>query len=904
MKLHTVLMLVGPSNCGKTHFCQNFLIPRLRQLTNGEANVQCLSTDQIRRQLLGQEVSKHTAGASGRQVMLEASGPAFDVLHHTLNAVTSFPIKAEFVVVDSTGLSEEFRKRISDTCRENAYHLDLVLFQFKEKDYYSLPGGKSSTTRRQIPKMREFVSGPRSKDLEVNNKWFVKRPGEHPNMSQVSDWDLYASTRLDPECRYLIIGDVHGCLKELTDLIITAGFAVEGGIVRSSRSKERIILIGDVIDKGPQVRETIEFIHSNLRHPDNLIRLVMGNHENTVYKLLHGITRTTQYETGMLDRYFSTYHLLKDDAELAAKFDHVHDSARPFLHYRSPDDQSRSFFVSHSPCHLRHLGKTDSRSLRSQMYFNIDRNRDTMEQFVSLISGSGDQRNFPLHVFGHVTFPNPYVGFRDGNCRVGIDTGCVESGYLSAVRLGKGVYKPEILRVKSRNFVETPDAGVATAAHAVASGDAENPAYRCNPVVDGCNPVVDRWNALGYLERKRICGMVKNGVNFISGTVSPADKSSKEGVGSLESLQEGLNYYQKRGINRLVLQYKYMGSRCNVYLDCLDPDRSYSISRNGYRVRQVPHERMSASIYRPLHSRLEGFILANDAKMMIIDGELMPWNALGEDLISSQFKVIDRCLQDELDALHSSGFQLQLLRARQRMSDLNFPQRVATTAHKTLREELGDTEFTTMSNLHKCDPIDLDEDRKFWENYHRQILIYGQPGELHFKPFNLLKIVTPDKEIIPFIPNPDLYLDQVQIFELLSGSDKERCVIDLMDPDSREQSEAFFGRLLSEQMEGLVIKPVDYDGKTEGVAPFLKVRNESYLSIIYGYDYHKESNYHKLIRQKSIMQKLRKSISEFQLGLKLLRIPYRDLNMENSDLIGTLMEMTVEDSKCDIDPRL
>ncbi len=52
------------------------------------------------------------------------------------------------------------------------------------------------------------------------------------------------------------------------------------------------------------------------------------------------------------------------------------------------------------------------------------------------------------------------------------------------------------------------------------------------------------------------------GTKFISGTMPPAPSTATE----LEPLESALEYFRKRGVEKVVLQPKYMGSRCQLYL--------------------------------------------------------------------------------------------------------------------------------------------------------------------------------------------------------------------------------------------------------------------------------------------------------------------------------------------------
>lgn len=64
--------------------------------------------------------------------------------------------------------------------------------------------------------------------------------------------------------RTIIIGDVHGCLDELADLLIRVGFYPE---------KDRVIIAGDLVDRGPDSVGVVQFCEGLG------IEAVMGNHE-------------------------------------------------------------------------------------------------------------------------------------------------------------------------------------------------------------------------------------------------------------------------------------------------------------------------------------------------------------------------------------------------------------------------------------------------------------------------------------------------------------------------------------------------------------------------------------------------------------------------------------------------
>ncbi len=114
-QVHTIYLTVGPTNCGKTTLIKNYLIPQLKSTS---LNIQYISSDNIRRELLGHNYDKYNPQ------MLEVSVQTFDILYQKIKLVTNYPINAEFVFVDTTGLTEKFRDRIREIAIENHYHIE------------------------------------------------------------------------------------------------------------------------------------------------------------------------------------------------------------------------------------------------------------------------------------------------------------------------------------------------------------------------------------------------------------------------------------------------------------------------------------------------------------------------------------------------------------------------------------------------------------------------------------------------------------------------------------------------------------------------------------------------------------------------------------------------------------
>lgn len=576
-KLHTIFMMIGSTECGKTTFANEVLIPGLRfedAATGVKANVQYISSDSIRQEVLGFDYDKYD------QVMLEASEQAFHLLFTKLKMVTSFPINAEFVVLDTTGLAEDFRAKVREIARENNYNLEVILFDYRNReDYYASERSKKLITNH-INRLKKDVLGSLSREgyskiHKVRYKDFYSVADGKANLDYtvvIEDINEYLSMTLPQEQKYIIVGDVHECIDDLKGLLLSYGYQIEAGrLVATDRVQDtKIILVGDWIDKGKQTQETVEFLYQN----QDQFLFVLGNHENFVYKFIKGEVKGVDQE--LLDTYFDSTQVLMNDAQLLEKFNHLVSISKPF--YKSVSSRGPSFYITHAPCRNKYIGKLDTNSVRHQRNFRINREASLEEQLAFLEQEA--VKNHPYHVFGHIAAKN---AFRIKN-KIHIDTGSVQGNVLTSVSI---TFKPFMKSHKSGQVVLTEELKTLfQQERKVSMQDLDEEEIR----------------------RLRYCS--RNKVNFISGTMSPADKDGA--AHELESLKCGLDYFAERGIKHVVLQPKYMGSRCNIYLH-KELEQCFAVSRNGYKINQVD----LAEIYGTLLKKFSGYMEQNHIAMLI-----------------------------------------------------------------------------------------------------------------------------------------------------------------------------------------------------------------------------------------------------------------------------------------------
>ncbi|TDR51585.1 metallophosphoesterase [Paenilisteria rocourtiae] len=844
-QLHTIFMLVGPTECGKSSFAKEILIPQLQfsePNKNFHANVQYLPSDVIRQEMLGNDYDKYA------QIMLEASDQTFELLFKKLDLVTKFPINAEFVILDTTGLTADFREKVRETAKENNYNVEVILFDYRNRnDYYTSERSKKLISNHVTRLKKEIL--PNLAREQYHHIHRIRAKDFTNYEIEVTNRALFLETLLPTNEAYTMIGDVHECVSELKALLLKLGCQIEDNKI--SYSPHKMILVGDWIDKGKNTREITEFLYENQQH----FLFVLGNHENFVHKYILGEIKGANQE--IVDNYFDSIPDLVADPKLFRKFEQLFHLAQPFYHYIG--HETASFYVTHSPCQNKYIGKLDGNSMRHQRNFHLDRTRPVQEQLTFLENEAVN--NYPYHIFGHVAAKQ---AFRVKN-KLHLDTGCAHGNELTAVTLK--YRKPIFKSIQSANQQ--------------LNGELPTLFKRKQKV---------QISDLDTESSRRLHHIAENKINFISGTMSPAPKDLV--TNNLESLEKGLEYFAKKGLSHVVLQPKYMGSRCNIYLH-KNTRLSFAVSRNGYKITHID----LSPIYQSLKQRFSEYMAQNKIQMLILDGELLPWQALGKELIEKQFQPIQTALETELNFLQAHNFDENLAQLITEYNATDFENDQTRLSKKQLTEKYSSRIYQNYKPLHQIKQThkNVAQHKEALDIYKQQLGIYAVESALDYKAFSLLKIIYQDgTEQIPAWTASDMY-------SFLN--DDAFVLLDLTQSDYLNIAEQYFATMTTtNKMEGIVIKP---EQLSPDIAPYMKVRNMDYLSIIYGYDFQFPHKFNKLIKQKSINKKLKTSINEWFLGSKLLTTRWTDISPTNNQFNETAANLLFEvEKERDIDPRL
>ena len=223
--------------------------------------------------------------------------------------------------------------------------------------------------------------------------------------------------------RTLVIGDIHGCLKELVALLQEASYRP---------GHDRAVFVGDLVDRGPASVETVAFVRRLCE--DENVHVVRGNHEDRYVRywlrLNRKRTASKLYALRLPRERFEILRALRDD-----DLDWFQTLPDYFV--------GEGFLVVHAGvCSRRHrsLADLDNPEYRYRLLNlrNVDgqgymRTRNSVASTDRHWSETYDGR-FGLVLYGH----DRSGSVRRADHSLGIDTGCCFGGRLTAAVLVGG----------------------------------------------------------------------------------------------------------------------------------------------------------------------------------------------------------------------------------------------------------------------------------------------------------------------------------------------------------------------------------------------------------------------------------------------------------------------------------
>ncbi len=387
--------------------------------------------------------------------------------------------------------------------------------------------------------------------------------------------------------------------------------------------------------------------------------------------------------------------------------------------------------------------------------------------------------------------------------------------------------------------------------------------------------------------KNRIDWFCENKVNAFSPTISPAPKSIERN--EIESIYEGIRHFYEKEVKEIVVERKYMGSYCDIYLK-KNLEESYFVSRNGFKINHIDLEAAIAACHN-LHTRFDWTNLS----LVVIQSELMPWSALGKGLIENEFVGYLNVHRNHYEHLAGSNLYEKIVKVKESDAYKQFMEDRKLMNGKELLEKYPHHVVRQYESLSNFKMLDLEVYKESIDIYTTQINHFGQQGEIYFKPFNILKKVFDDGS--EDILNDNLSYQTLNDDPFLHLSIESEEDFDL----SVSQVYDWFSTLTENNEEGIVIKP--RQAFIKGMPPAFKVRNNQYLTMIYGVDFHEQYDYY--LNKRNIGRKLECSINDWMLNWEILKVPYNEIDKENYFLKNLVFDRIMgEKAESNLDTRL
>jgi predicted kinase/diadenosine tetraphosphatase ApaH/serine/threonine PP2A family protein phosphatase len=399
----SLVVMVGAAGSGKTTFCQRHFQP-----------THIVSSDACRAMIAGDE------GDQG------CTHDAFELAHRIAGERLG---RGLLTVFDATSVEAEARRSLLGLAARHhlpavAVVLDVPLQACVERDR-ARPDRQTgrAVIARQDRLLRTGIGLDGLKDEGFAAVHRLRGPAADADGVRVRLVPLPCDLSIE-RGPFDLIGDVHGCARELALLLRRLGYAR-----RSSRQAfhhpqgRRAVLVGDLVDRGPQVVEAARIAMRMMAAGTALC--VPGNHDVSLARALEGRGGAG---TPTLGRRKSLEQVKALPAaarrRFVAEFRAFVDSLPPHLVL----DGGR-LAVAHAGLKSGHIGRDSEEARRFALLGEITGEVDRYGLPVR-VKWAEAYRGRALVVYGHTSVARPeWV-----NNTVNIDTGCVYGGRLTSLR--------------------------------------------------------------------------------------------------------------------------------------------------------------------------------------------------------------------------------------------------------------------------------------------------------------------------------------------------------------------------------------------------------------------------------------------------------------------------------------
>jgi protein phosphatase len=762
---------------------------------------------------------------------------AFDALYYMLEKRLA---RGRLTVVDATNVRAEDRKRLVEHARK--YHCFAVAIVMNTPERTCQERNRTRADRAFGPhvvrnQINDLKRGLRGLEREGFRYVHILDGSEEIEIRRVPLWN----NKKSEGGPFDIFGDLHGCADELRSLLTQTGWERYtladqdepwGDECWRHPSGRRAIFLGDLVDRGPHVLDTLRIVRNMLTAGTAFC--VAGNHDVKFLRWLRG--KQVQIKHG-LEQSIAEVELLPGEAR---------SRVASFL-----DGLMSHYVLDGGKLVVAHAG------LREEMH---GRGSGAVREFCLYGETTGETDEFGLPVrynwaseyrgkatvvYGHTPIPEAEWL----NNTVNIDTGAVFGGGLTVLRYPERefVTVPAVREYSTPIRPLVPAASGARSSQQVLDDVLDLEDVTGKRIVETRlhrNITIREENSIAALEVMSRFATDPHWIIYLPPTMSPSETSSRAEY--LEYPTEALEYFRKNGVQKVVCEEKHMGSRAVVVV-C----RNAEAARQRFGVTDgrvgVCYTRTGRAFFpEPLDeaefvARVQeavskaGFWDEFGSDWFCLDCELMPWSAKARELIQRQYAAVGAAGVASLEAV------LKVVQ--------NSP--AAAGMAQTYSER-------------------LDRVRKYREAYRRYCWPVTSLADYRLAPFHLLAsegTVHTDKT----------NRWHMETLHRLAACDAAFMLatpfleIDLTDDAAVKQASEWWEALTGKGGEGMVVKTLDFiaRGPKGLVQPAMKCRGREYLRIIYGPEYTADDQLPRL-RSRGLSGKRSLAAREFALGIEAL----------------------------------
>ncbi len=616
----SLVLLVGPSGSGKSSFGRKHFLP-----------TEVISSDFCRGLVSDNENDQ------------SATGDAFDLLGAIVRKRLA---RGKLTVIDATNVQPEARKTLIELAREYHVFAVAIVFDLPERlcqdRNVSRPDRQFGphVVRNQLQQLRKSLRGLEREGIRYVFKLSSVEEVDAATIERQPLWN----NRKSEHGPFDIVGDVHGCLDELLELLRALGYSVEmqdGQYAAQPPEGRKLIFVGDLVDRGPQTPEVLRLVSSLVQSGHAFC--VPGNHDVKLVKALRG--RDVKLTHGLAD---SMRQLEKESPEFRQEMAKFLDGL--ISHYVFDDGK---LVVAHAGLKESMQGR-GSGAVREFALFGETTGETDEFGLPVRYNWAADYRGKALVVYGHTPQPEPLWL----NNTVNIDTGCVFGGSLTALRYPE----KEIVSIRAHaTYYESkrpflPDEEKAPAAERSiqqASDDVLDIADVIGKrLVDTAllpRITVREENAIAALEVMSRFAVDPKWLIYLPPTMSPCETSKDPFL--LEHPQEAFSYYRHEGVPHVICEQKHMGSRAVVVLcreesvsqrrfGIISPSLGAVYTRTGRRFFNDDATESAFLLRLRDAAEASGLWVELATDWLCLDCELMPWSSKAQELLRQQYAPV------------------------------------------------------------------------------------------------------------------------------------------------------------------------------------------------------------------------------------------------------------------------